>query len=270
MNAQQLINPSWWQLGLTVGLVAIAIGVSAARGLGLERDLAIATVRTFVQLIAIGYVLSFVFSTAHPALIVGILVLMLAVSAWTVAARQRRPTHALRLVVLASLTSGCGLTLLLATEVILRVDPWYNPYYLIPLMGMVIGNSLNSATLAVERLDSDLRSGRERVEAMLALGATSTQASAAATRGAMKAAMIPIINSMMVVGVVSLPGMMTGQILGGSSPVMAIKYQILIMYMIAFSTAVTAFMLTTLRARAYFTTAHQLRHDMLANGDAAR
>lgn len=260
----QLIDPSWLQLAVAAGLVLIAIGVSAARGLGLERDMAVATVRTFVQLLALGYVLGFVFSSARPALIVGILLFMLTVAAWTVAGRQRRPTNSLRLLVLASLTSGCGLTLVLATEVILRIQPWYNPYYLIPLMGMVIGNSLNSATLAVERLDSDLRNTRDRVEALLALGATSRQAAAAAVHDAMKAAMIPIINSMMVVGLVSLPGMMTGQILGGSVPLVAIKYQVLIMYMIAFSTAVTAFVLTTLRARAYFTLAHQLRDEMLA------
>jgi putative ABC transport system permease protein len=260
----QLIDPSWFQLLASAGLVLVAIGLSAARGLGLERDLTVAAVRTFLQLLAIGYVLGFIFSTDSPALIVAIVLLMLGVGAWTVAGRQRRPTNSLRVLVLMSLSAGCGLTLVLATEVILRVQPWYNPYYIIPLMGMVIGNSLNSATLAVERLDSDLRSGRDQVEALLALGATSRQAAAGAMRGAMKAAMIPITNSMMVVGLVSLPGMMTGQILGGSTPLVAIKYQVLIMYMIAFSSAVTAFMLTALRARSYFTPAHQLREDTLA------
>jgi putative ABC transport system permease protein len=259
-----LIDPSWLQLGLAGGLVLVAIGLSAARGLGLERDLAIAAARTFVQLLAIGQILGFVFASASPVLTVGIVLLMLLVAAWTVAGRQRRPTHALRLLVLASLTIGSGLTLVLTTEVILHIKPWYNPYYLIPIMGMVIGNSLNSATLAVERLDNDLRSTRDRVEALLALGATSWQASEIPVRGAMKAAMIPIINSMMVVGLVSLPGMMTGQILGGSLPMVAIKYQVLIMYMIAFSTALTAFVLTSLRVRSYFTSAHQLREEALA------
>lgn len=262
--SSQLIDPSWLQLALAAGLVAVAIGLSAARGIGLERDLAVAMGRTFVQLLAIGYVLGFVFASASPALIVGILLLMLGVAAWTVAGRQRHPTNVLRLLVLVSLTVGCGLTLVLATEVILRIRPWYNPYYLIPLMGMVIGNSLNSATLAIERLDSDLRAERDRVEALLALGATSREAAATAVRAAMRAAMIPIINSMMVVGLVSVPGMMTGQILGGSSPLVAIKYQILIMYMIAFSTAISAFILTAWRARSYFTAAHQLRHEMVA------
>jgi putative ABC transport system permease protein len=256
-----LIDPTWFQLASAIALVLVAIGLSAARGLGLERDLAVAAARTLVQLLAIGYVLGFVFATHSPVLIVGILLLMLLIAAWTVAARQRRPSNSLRLLVLGSLSTGCGVTLVLGTQVILRIEPWYNPYYLIPLMGMVIGNSLNSATLAVERLDNDLRAGREQVEALLALGATSRQAAAASVRGAMKAAMIPIINSMMVVGLVSLPGMMTGQILGGNAPLIAIKYQVLIMYMIAFSSAVTAFVLTTLRARSYFTAAHQLREE---------
>jgi len=260
-----LIDPSWLQLLASAGLVLVAIGLSAARSLGLERDLGVAALRTFVQLLAIGYILGFVFATDHPAIIAGILLVMLGVGAWTVAGRQRRPTAGLRLLVLMCLSTGCGLTLVLATEVILRVQPWYNPYYVIPLMGMVIGNSVNSATLAVERLDSDLRGGREQVEALLALGASSRQAAAGAMRGAMRAAMIPITNSMMVVGLVSLPGMMTGQILGGSTPWVAIKYQVLVMYMIAFSSAVTSFMLTALRARSYFTAAHQLREDALAD-----
>lgn len=260
-----LIDPSWLQLGLAAGLVLVAIGLSAARSLGLERDLAVAGIRTFVQLLAIGQILGFVFASASPPLIVSILLVMLLVAAWTVAGRQRRPTHTLRLMVLASLTVGCAITLILATEVILRIRPWYNPYYLIPLMGMVIGNSLNSATLAAERLDSDLRGTRDRIEALLALGATSRQAAAMPVRAAMRAAMIPIINSMMVVGLVSLPGMMTGQILGGNSPVVAIKYQVLIMYMIAFSTALTAFVLTGLRVRSYFTATHQLREEALTD-----
>lgn len=260
-----LIDPSWLQLVMAGGLVLVAVGLSAARGLGLERDLSVAAARTCVQLVAIGYVLGFVFSSVDPGLILAIIAFMLLVAAWTVAGRQRRPTSQLRLLVLVSLTAGCGLTLLLATQVILRVRPWYNPYYLIPLMGMVIGNSLNSATLAVERLDSELRAGRERVEALLALGATSRQAAGTSVRSAMKASMIPIINSMMVVGLVSLPGMMTGQILGGTAPLVAIKYQVLIMYMIAFSTGISAFLLTALRTRAYFTAAHQLRDEMLAD-----
>jgi putative ABC transport system permease protein len=260
-----LIDPSWLQLGLSAGLVLVAVGLSAARGLGLERDLLVAMLRTFIQLLAIGQILGLVFASASPAVVSAILLLMVGIAAWTVAGRQRRPTSQLRAIVLVSLLAGCGLTLMLATQLILRIRPWYNPYYLIPLMGMVIGNSLNSATLAVERLDSDLRSGRDQVEALLALGATSRQAAAVPMRGAMKAAMLPIINSMMVVGIVSLPGMMTGQILGGNTPMMAIKYQVLIMYMIAFSTAVTSFILTALRARSYFTAAHQLR-DVTAAG----
>ena len=260
---EHLIDPSWWQLAAAAGLVASAAGLSALRGLRLERELGVAALRTFVQLLAVGYVLDVVFASASPASIVGIVFLMLTIAAWTVAGRQRRPSWGLRALVWISLTSGCGLTLLLATEVILQIRPWYDPYYLIPLMGMIIGNSLNSATLAVERLEGELRASREQIEAWLALGATSRQAAATAVRAAMKAAMIPIINSMMVVGLVALPGMMTGQILGGSPPALAIKYQVLIMYMIAFSTTVSAFILTTLRARAYFTPAHQLRDEML-------
>jgi putative ABC transport system permease protein len=122
---------------------------------------------------------------------------------------------------------------------------------------------MNGATLAVERIDSEIDLRKPEIEAFLALGATAKQAAASCIRAAMKAAMIPTINSMMVVGIVSLPGMMTGQILSGTSPFIAVKYQIIIMYLIAFSVAVSAYILTKLRFRRYFTADHQLREEII-------
>jgi putative ABC transport system permease protein len=122
---------------------------------------------------------------------------------------------------------------------------------------------MNGATLAVERIDSEIRNKKSEIEACLALGATSKQAASSCIRAAMKASMIPTINSMMVVGIVSLPGIMTGQILSGISPLIAVKYQIIIMYMIAFSVASSSLILTHLRFRRYFTQDHQLIEEAL-------
>jgi putative ABC transport system permease protein len=126
---------------------------------------------------------------------------------------------------------------------------------------MVIGNSMNGSTLAIERIDSEIQLRKMEIEAYLALGATARQAAGNCLKAAMKAALIPTINSMMVVGIVALPGMMTGQILSGTSPIIAVKYQIIIMYMIALSVAISSFILVNLRFNRYFTSDHRLKEE---------
>src|SRR6185295_16144408 len=129
---------------------------------------------------------------------------------------------------------GSGLTLAYVTQVVLRVSPWYEPRYLVPLFGMIVGNAMNGAALAAERLDSEMTSQRATVEAFLALGATPARAAAEPVRRALGAALIPSINGLMVVGLVQLPGMMTGQILAGASPLLAVRYQVVVAFMLAF------------------------------------
>src|SRR5947199_10091967 len=124
---------------------------------------------------------------------------------------------------------------------------------------MILGNAMTGAALAVERLSSEIRARRLQIEAALSLGATSRQAADAAVRAAVKAALVPTINAMMVVGIVQLPGMMTGQILGGAAPEQAVRYQMVVMYMLAAAVALTSATATLLAYRASFTPAHQLR-----------
>jgi putative ABC transport system permease protein len=139
------------------------------------------------------------------------------------------------------------------------MDPWYNPRYLIPLFGMIVGNAMNAAALAAERLRSEMEARRAEVEAWLALGASPERAAREPVRRSLVAALIPTVNGLMVVGIVSLPGMMTGQILAGSSPVTAVRYQIVVMFMLASSVAVTATLVTLWYRRTFFTETEQLR-----------
>ena len=141
----------------------------------------------------------------------------------------------------------------IVTAVIVQADPWYKPQYFIPLGGMIAGNSMNAITLALERLFADLRDGCDRVELALSLGATYQEATAEMVRQAIKTGMIPSINALMTVGLVSLPGMMTGQILAGSDPVVAILYQIVVMLMLVAATAIGSTIVVHVVRRTCFT-----------------
>ncbi len=258
-----IIDVSWTDLALGFGLILIAIGVSRWRRLDLERGFLVGSIRAVVQLVAVGYVLVYIFAADEWWLVLIALAVML-VSATQAAARRsggRRARDDRRKLWMISGTSmllGSGLTLAYVTQVILRVDPWYEPQYLIPLFGMIVGNAMNAAALAAERLASELESHRGQVEAYLALGASPARASAEPERRAMAAALIPTINGLMTVGLVQLPGMMTGQILAGVSPVLAIRYQIVVMFMLAGATAVTTVAVVLWYRRTFFTPAAQL------------
>src|SRR5262249_21754191 len=152
-----------------------------------------------------------------------------------------------------------GVTLLYVSTLVVRVAPWYTPQYLIPLFGMIVGSAMNAAAIAAERLHSEITARRAEIEAYLALGAHSRHASHAAVRQAMRASLIPTVNGLMVVGVVTLPGMMTGQILAGASPLMAIRYQIVVAFMQAAAVAMTTAIVTLWYRRTFFTPALQLR-----------
>jgi putative ABC transport system permease protein len=154
---------------------------------------------------------------------------------------------------------GCGGATFFFCNAVIGLDPWYDPRYLIPLAGMIIGNSMTGAALAAERLAAEMYERRDEIEAALCLGATARSASREAVRSAYRAALIPSINAMAAMGLVFLPGMMTGQILSGTEPITAVKYQIAIMCVITGSVAVTSFLILLQGYRAYFTPAHQLR-----------
>ncbi len=249
----QVIPISNLHLALSVVLVFIAGGISAALRLGLLKSLAWGTVRTFVQLTFIGYVLKYVFTVNNLWLIFSIVVVMCYVAAR--ASVKRTPGVPDYPVTLAfwSLLASTVLVGLVVVRLIINPAPWYTARIIIPIFGMILGNSMNGIALSLDRLYSEayLRAGE--IETLLAFGATPWEAVRGCVKDAMRAGMTPTINSLMVVGLVSLPGMMTGQILGGVDPGEAVRYQIVVMLMITAAVAAGCLMLVGLSYKRLFT-----------------
>lgn len=211
------------QLALAFVPVAITLAILLHWSLRAGRAL-YALGRMLVQLMLIGYALAWIFGASNGLLILLVLAIMLLASSWI--ALGTVPEHRWQLLQasLLSITVGGGFTLAIITQWVLQMEPWYLPRYMIPLAGMVFANAMTSVSLAGERLYSELAHGQAIEEARVA---------------AFHAAMIPVINALLAVGIVSLPGMMTGQILSGVSPLIAARYQIMVMCMIFASTGLS-------------------------------
>jgi putative ABC transport system permease protein len=256
------IDVSWFDLALAAPLILVAVALSRWQRLGLERGFIIGAVRALVQLMAVGYVLVYLFQSSRWWLVLLALGVMLAAATSASTRRGKKiPAKDRRALLGISGTAmllASGVTLAYVTQVMLRVHPWYAPRYLIPLFGMIVGNAMTAAALAAERLASEMELRRGEVEAYLALGASPARAAAEPVRRALTAALIPSVNGLMVVGLVQLPGMMTGQILAGQSPLLAVRYQIVVVFMLAGATAMTAAMVVLWYRRTFFTPAAQL------------
>ncbi len=224
---------------MLAALLVLALATLAARmQLSVSGQLLVAGVRTTVQLLLVGLVLKTVFENAQLHWIVIIAMVMLTAAAWEVLSRQKRRLRGwwgFGAGAFAMFISSFLITLF-ALLIIIQADPWYSPQYLIPLLGMLLGNTMNGIALGMDRLIQDAWQQRLMIEQRLMLGQTGVEAIADIRRNSMRAGMIPIINAMATAGIVSLPGMMTGQILAGAPPVEAVKYQILIMFLITAGT----------------------------------
>lgn len=250
-------------LAIAAGLVILAGLVSLGFRLGLEKRLAIASVRTVVQLMLLGLILRFVFNPSAHWLLAIVVAVMLLMASREAVRRSESRFRGLTLLALISLTLSAMFTTVIVTGIIVGVDPWYEPRYMIPLLGMILGNGLTGVSLCVDSLLATLREKRGHIETDLSLGATRWEAARGPLRDAVRRGMIPIINSMSVVGIVSIPGMMTGQILAGADPAQAAKYQIVVMFMIAAATSLCCIMMALLIYRRLFNTRHQLRAELI-------
>lgn len=258
----QVIPISDAHLALSTLLVLTVGGVSALLRLGLLRSLLWGTVRTFVQLSLVGYVLAHVFSIDHPALVVALVLLMCLMAARASVQRIRTVSNPPRGLALLSLTTSTFLVGTVVCGLIIGGDPWYTARLSIPIAGMLLGNSLNGISLSLDRMFGEVRARADEVEARLALGYSRWEAVRPMVRHGLRAGMTPTINSLMVVGLVSLPGMMTGHILGGADPLVAVRYQIVVMMMIAASVAVGCLILVGLSYRRCFTDDQALRQEL--------
>ena len=191
------------------------------------------------------------------------LAVMLVVASRTAAARDESRWPGKLQIAGISITLGVVVTMVSVVGLVIRIRPWYTPHILIPVSGMVIGNTMNAVALAAGRFRSEVAHRRREVEAALALGATGPQAVGEAFRAAVKSALVPTMNALMVVGLVQLPGMMSGQIIAGVLSVQAVRYQIVVMYMIACGAAVGALTAALLIRRQLFTSRHQLKTEYM-------
>jgi putative ABC transport system permease protein len=237
-----VVDLSLFDLLLAAALLLINGGVSLGLSLGLERQLLIAAVRMTVQLLLVGLILKTLFALTSPGWTALVALVMALFAGHEILARQERPLQGLWSYGLGALTMTFAATIvtLLALSVILQPQPWYTPRYAIPLFGMILGNAMTGISLGLNMLTTGIERERSAIEAQLMLGATRWQALRPLTRRALKSALMPTINSMSATGVVFLPGMMTGQILSGIEPTLAVRYQLLVMFLIAGSTGLGA------------------------------
>ncbi|MEA2828384.1 MAG: UDP-glucose/iron transport system permease protein [Actinomycetota bacterium] len=248
-------------VGLSLLLVAVAVVISRTRKADLERDILVATFRSFVQLLAVGFVLDFVFG-GHGWLTPVVLAVMIGTATLTSGARGKRVPGAYGIALASVGVSTAGtLGVLLA----LRIVP-FAPRAAIPLGSMIISNAMNTASLTMGRLRDDLASHRREVEARLSLGQTAAEASALWHRAAVRTGTLPVVDQTKVVGLVALPGAMTGMLLAGASPSSAIRLQLVVMYMLLGGNAFAALVAGHLTVRRLFTADHQLIRSLSRNG----
>lgn len=257
----EVISLSSGDLALASILVLLLALVTGVMQLGLGRRLILSGIRTTVQLLLIGFVLRFLFTGATLPLIAGLGCIMLTVAGREVWVRQKRRLRGFRgyAIGTSSMFISSFSVTLFALLLLIDAQPWYTPQYAIPLLGMLLGNTMNGVALASDQLTSQLYEKRHILEQRLLLGETWQQASGEIRRSCMRTGMMPIINAMAAAGIVSLPGMMTGQILGGSPPMEAVKYQILIMFLIAAGTGFGVISAIWLISHQLFDSRHRLR-----------
>lgn len=263
MTSAPYIALSYVDLAMASGLLVLAGGLSAVLKLNIARNLAIAAMRTAVQLTLIGMVLKILFSLVSPLWTATAALVMILLAGREIAARQHHKFTGpwAYFIGTSSMMTAATIVTTVALLSAIRPDPWFDPRFALPLLGMILGNTLNAISIALERLLSTALREKDAIETRLALGQSRYVALSALVRGAARAGMMPIVNAMSAAGIISLPGMMTGQILAGVDPGEAVKYQILIMFLLAGSTSLGVLGAVALAVRRLSDGRHRLRLD---------
>jgi putative ABC transport system permease protein len=248
-----LIQLSISDLAVATLLVIAAGLISIVLRLGIEKRLALAAVRTVLQLGLIGFVLKRIFAVDSAFLVVAMLVAMTLLAAREAVARSSRRYPGIHIDAVVAMVVSCLVVGGTVTQAVVGVTPWYAPQYVIPLIGMILGNSLTGIALSLDRFLEHLATRQAEIELRLAFGASRREALAEPLRNAVRTGLIPIVNAMAAAGIVSLPGMMTGQILAGSPPMQAVAYQIVVMFMIAAAASLGSMMVAIAAGRRLMT-----------------
>jgi putative ABC transport system permease protein len=255
-----LIELDFTDLIPVLGLIAMAIALSLWQKLNLEGQLIFAAGRSLLQLLVVGYVLEIVFALNNVWLVLVFLAIAVSLAAIFIGNRITKKIRGLLPLVWLSILASSALTLSYSILLIIQPSRWYEPQYLIPLGAMLLGNVTNGVSLAGERLVSAIEQNRTEIETHLCLGATPRQAINTYRQEAIRIGLIPTLNQMMVVGLISLPGMFNGLVLAGVNPLNATAYQILILFAMVLTNLIANLLITTLIYRRFFNQEAQLNY----------
>jgi len=243
---------TYGDIALAGSLILIVLVVSWQLRLRLTKTLLTAAIRTIVQLSFIGLILAWVFAREQWYEVLIILTIMTLIASSAAKNRVKRSYKGLLVDTLLSVSTSAVLVTAIAILAILRVTPWYTPQFIIPILGLILGNSLTAISLTSNQLVESFHQQQSRIEMMLSLSAKPFEAVHEQIRAAIINGMTPTLNSMLVVGIVSLPGMMTGQILAGADPTQAVRYQIITMFLICVSSTLGCTISALLIYRRFF------------------
>ncbi len=242
------------------GFVLILLYLISLNKLNRELELILASFRMTIQLFIAGYVLVYIFEISKWYITILVILIILSFAIYNILRREKRIiSKELKRVVVISLSIGTLFAIAYFMFVVIRPTPWYLPTYFIPLSGMLIGNAMTAVSLSLHKLLTEFQLNKEFIEAQLMLGATSKQATKNIRKNIFESAIIPTINSMMGMGIILLPGMMTGQIIAGASPLIAVKYQIAIMLGILGSVSMSVMIFITLSYKTFFNKYEQIK-----------
>lgn len=254
-----IIDLSTGQLALAYAFVVVVLFLVRYRGINREREILVASLRMTVQLMLTGYILVIVFDNPNPYATAAIVAVMEIFAIYTVFKRfSGELSTQLKKVIVLAMSVGTLSCLFYFLLVVVRISPWYDPQYFIPIAGMIIGNSMTGISLGIKSLLDGMRIQKYLVEEALILGATPQAATDNIVNSSFDSAIMPTINSMIGMGIVFLPGMMTGQILSGTAPTTAIAYQIAIMLGVLAAVAITVLIMLQMGSRTFFNQESQL------------
>ena len=255
------------QVLLAYAFILLVLGIVLKRGIRRERDILVASIRMTLQLVLTGYVLIYLFDNPHPAVTIALILLMEAFAIGTVFRKFKGSlSRSLKKVIALSMSAGTLVCLFYFLLAVVQVRRWYDPQYFIPIAGMIVGNSMTGVSLGVKSLTESMTTRKSLVEEALVLGATPTAATREIVNGTFDAAILPTINSMLGMGIVFLPGMMTGQILSGTAPTTAIAYQIAILLGILGAVSLSVILLLHFGSRTFFNKEDQLVAERKGDG----
>ena len=245
-------------LFISVAVMFIVMFLASINRLKLTKDIFIGTIRAFIQLFIMGFILRYTFTHSHWIFTAILFLFMLLFAAYEAYKRLKFKSSRLFQYILISLSAGSLIPLFIIFYLILKIKPWYNIRYIIPISGMIVANSMTALSLGLNNYMTDIKNNRMMIYSKLSLGATAPYSVIDIFQKAYYNGILPSINSLMVLGIAKLPGMMTGQILAGVMPIESVKYQLMIMYMITFSNSISLLLLLKLANKVIFNAQEQL------------